>query len=160
MTWERSAEYGVCGRDELATEVAVAAAAKVTATRGALGGESPQVLVVGDVAGITTSSDSVVVLQPLEMRAECLVCGQDKLLEPGEGPAGRRLTEWLLSAGKGVSPRVVTGGLQSETATGDERPGDPGSPEAVVPIYVRPPDADVHIKKMRDPFAANSRSQG
>ena len=32
-------------------------------------------------------------------------------------------------------------------------PGEPGSPEAVVPIYVRAPDADLHIKKMRDPWA-------
>lgn len=31
--------------------------------------------------------------------------------------------------------------------------GDIGSPESVVPVYVRPPDADIHIKKMRDPWA-------
>jgi len=33
------------------------------------------------------------------------------------------------------------------------RPGDPGTPESVAPIYVRSPDADVHIAKMRDPWA-------
>jgi hypothetical protein len=32
-------------------------------------------------------------------------------------------------------------------------PGETGSPEAVVPIYVRAPDADLHIKRMRDPWA-------
>ena len=31
-------------------------------------------------------------------------------------------------------------------------PGSPGTPEAAVPIYVRPPDADLHITKMRDPW--------
>jgi hypothetical protein len=31
--------------------------------------------------------------------------------------------------------------------------GEPGSPEAVKPIYVRSPDADIHITKMRDPWA-------
>lgn len=33
------------------------------------------------------------------------------------------------------------------------RPGDRGTPESVAPIYVRSPDADVHIAKMRDPWA-------
>lgn len=31
-------------------------------------------------------------------------------------------------------------------------PGEPGSPEVVRPIYVRAPDADLHIKKMKDPW--------
>ena len=31
--------------------------------------------------------------------------------------------------------------------------GELGSPEAVKPIYVRSPDADIHITKMRDPWA-------
>ena len=32
--------------------------------------------------------------------------------------------------------------------------GDPGTPEAVRPIYVRAPDADLHITKMKDPWEA------
>lgn len=44
-----------------------------------------------------------------------------------------------------------------ETAEGRERgmprPGRPGSPELVRPIYVRAPDADIHITKMKDPWA-------
>jgi hypothetical protein len=36
------------------------------------------------------------------------------------------------------------------------RLGDAGTPEAVTPIYVRSPDADIHITKMKDPWAATS----
>jgi len=36
---------------------------------------------------------------------------------------------------------------------GTHRPGRAGSPELVRPIYVRAPDADIHITKMKDPWA-------
>ncbi len=36
---------------------------------------------------------------------------------------------------------------------GTPLPGRPGSPELVRPIYVRAPDADIHITKMKDPWA-------
>jgi tRNA threonylcarbamoyladenosine biosynthesis protein TsaB len=41
------------------------------------------------------------------------------------------------------------------------RRGDAGTPEDVRPIYVRSPDADVHITKMKDPWAeGRSRTRG
>ena len=69
--------------------------------------------------------------------AEWLVLGQDLLIEPGEGFEGHRLQRWL---------------------AGVLREGGPAVPEAVKPIYVRSPDADVHITKMRDPWAGSPGS--
>jgi hypothetical protein len=34
--------------------------------------------------------------------------------------------------------------------------GGVGTPESVKPIYVRPPDADIHITKMRDPWGTKA----
>lgn len=41
--------------------------------------------------------------------------------------------------------------VETEGATGGTYP-EWGDPEHVRPIYIRPPDADIHIKKMRDPW--------
>ncbi len=60
--------------------------------------------------------------------------------EPGEVEAG------FLVLGHAVA-------LPEPAAFRKARPGDPGTPESVRPIYVRSPDADVHIAKMRDPWA-------
>jgi hypothetical protein len=65
-------------------------------------------------------------------RADTLVLGQHLLVEPGESPEGNRLQPWLAEV-------LLEGG--------------PAVPEAVKPIYVRSPDADIHITKMRDPWA-------
>jgi hypothetical protein len=75
-----------------------------------------------------------------EIAAEYLVDGQQYLIEPGDLPAGSRLGPWLRSA------------LRGQFAE-EPRPGAPGSPEGVVPLYVRVPDAELHITKMRDPWA-------
>jgi tRNA threonylcarbamoyl adenosine modification protein YeaZ len=61
-----------------------------------------------------------------------LVLGQEALNEPGDGPEGRRLRAWLADA---VSSKAS------------------GAPELVKPIYVRSPDADIHIMKMKDPWS-------
>lgn len=66
------------------------------------------------------------------VRPEWLVLGQEALREPGQNPEGDRLGEWLSVA------------LEQ---------GGPVVPEAVKPVYVRSPDADIHITKMRDPWA-------
>ena len=44
---------------------------------------------------------------------------------------------------------------ESDTGTRRDREAQPaaGAPERVRPIYVRAPDADIHIKKMKDPWA-------
>jgi hypothetical protein len=76
-----------------------------------------------------------------------LVSGQDLLDERGEAIEGRPLDRWLdLALSTGKAPRL-DGGERFYRA------GEPGSPEAVKPIYVRSPDADMHITKMRDPWA-------
>ncbi len=71
-----------------------------------------------------------------EVRAERLVMGQEWLGEPGEAPEGSRLTPWLV-----------------EMLGCGEGGGAWGTPELVKPIYVRSPDADIHITKMKDPWA-------
>jgi hypothetical protein len=77
-----------------------------------------------------------------DVQAERLVVGQELLEEPGEIPQGARLTSWLLQVLRGSGPAG-------------------GAPEAVKPIYVRSPDADLHITKMKDPFAdASGRRAG
>jgi tRNA threonylcarbamoyl adenosine modification protein YeaZ len=76
------------------------------------------------------------VAAPVE--AEYLVIGQRFLAEPRDFAQGSRLTPWLLEA-------LVTGA--------------PVEPESVKPIYVRSPDADVHITKMKDPWAGGSGTQ-
>ena len=66
-----------------------------------------------------------------EVQAERLVVGQRMLTEPGELPQGARLTPWLIEV-------LIAGGR--------------AEPESVKPIYVRTPDADIHITKMKDPW--------
>jgi tRNA threonylcarbamoyl adenosine modification protein YeaZ len=73
-----------------------------------------------------------------EVEAEYLVVGQRFLAEPREFLQGSGLTPWLLEA-------LVT--------------GTPVDPESVRPIYVRSPDADIHITKMKDPWAGGSGTQ-
>ncbi|MCZ7662235.1 MAG: tRNA (adenosine(37)-N6)-threonylcarbamoyltransferase complex dimerization subunit type 1 TsaB [Thermoleophilia bacterium] len=76
-------------------------------------------------------------------RAAALVRGQERLLEPGEGPAGARLLPWLRACWR----------AEGSAARRPPVPGAWGSPESVTPVYVRAPDADIHITKMRDPWA-------
>ena len=128
----RSEPFAVCDRGAL-----VAAVAQVACE--ASGGRT---LFVGDVEGLEAPDRrSDVGFVPLQVRAVYLVAGQSALAEPGEGTEGSRLS----------------GGLRESIArtrrAGSWEPGEPGSPEAVRPIYVRSPDADIHITKMRDPWA-------
>ncbi|NLE11445.1 MAG: tRNA (adenosine(37)-N6)-threonylcarbamoyltransferase complex dimerization subunit type 1 TsaB [Actinobacteria bacterium] len=101
--------------------------------RGALAGiiKEPATVVVEDVELVGALPRGVeVVTAPIA--AERLVFGQGLLIEPGEEPLGTRLTPWLIE-------NLVA--------------GSPAEPELVKPIYVRPPDADTHITKMKDPWA-------
>jgi tRNA threonylcarbamoyl adenosine modification protein YeaZ len=89
---------------------------------------------------------------PIEVRAGALVEGQE-LLGPsvsrgcgcGEGPSGEDFLGPTLLA---VLAGMVTGEKPEAAA-----PGLLGSPECVRPLYIRPPDADLHIQKMKQPFA-------
>ncbi len=129
-SYARSEPFAACDRDALAACLA-----------GPNGwpAPAPRALVVGDVDGL---SGVDMTFLPLDVRAEFLLAGQSLLQEPRELLAGSRLGPWL--------DRV----LARRSAGGQEilRVGDLGSPEAVKPIYVRSPDADIHITKMRDPW--------
>lgn len=82
-----------------------------------------------------------------DVDAAFLVRGQQRLegeeegIESG-GVEGRRLLSWL---------NTVVGQVWPADAAS---PGDLGTPEAVRPLYVRAPDADLHITKMKDPWAS------
>ena len=102
--------------------------------------------------------------------ARVVLVGADALLEKGGGQhraltsiqvldaAHLVLGQELLSGGwqlVAALARACTGvdALESDGTRGVAvRAGEPGSPERVNPIYVRPPDADIHITKMRDPW--------
>ena len=75
----------------------------------------------------------------VEVAAEWLVIGQESLDEPGGGPCGWRVGSWLREALAGNVPVW---------------------PEGVKPIYVRAPDADVHITKMKDPWVRTAGGRG
>lgn len=103
--------------------------------RGALGellaGRASEAAVVGEAADLVLPLPKGVVFIQSEVRATRLVIGQNRLEEPGGGPEGRRLLRWLNEAS---AQKVAS------------------FPEGVKPIYVRSPDADIHITKMRDPW--------
>ncbi len=135
--YARSEPFAACDRDSLAAQLA--------AVSGTSQGES-RALVVGDVGGLSVGGAGVspaIALLAQEVRAERLLAGQSRLGEPGE-VGGARLGPWIeaVLSGRSAAGREICG------------IGEPGSPEAVKPIYVRSPDADIHITKMRDPWAA------
>jgi tRNA threonylcarbamoyl adenosine modification protein YeaZ len=129
LLFVRTGPFAVCDRDALLSTVAPNGAR--TLIVGELGDLGPPV----EQAGISLLS--------LQVRAQHLVLGQRALREPGEGVEGSRLEGWLAG--------VLSHAGASRTAVW--KVGEPGSPEAVKPIYVRSPDADIHITKMRDPWA-------
>ena len=137
----RSAPFAVCDRDAL---------------RSAHRGDGARTLVVGDAGGSSADDGERCRrrrrrrLLPLEVRAERLLVGQERLEEPGDVPQGSRLAPWL-----GGALAAASAG-----ATAACEAGEPGSPEAVKPIYVRSPDADIHITKMRDPWADDGPRSG
>lgn len=130
QTYVRTEPFAVCDRDALVSSLPSGATTHVVGDVGVL--ERPE---GGTVAGDT------VMLQALEVRAEHLVIGQDRLDEPHHDVAGARVVRRLDDI---VGADCPPGGL---------RAGELGSPEGVKPIYVRSPDADIHITKMRDPWA-------
>lgn len=113
-----------------AGELFVCAPAELPAAVAARGGVDH--LFVGEVAGLDPSVE-------LGVRARYLVQGQEFLVEP-ESTGGEGLQPWLLQE------------ISAPASWVEVEPGRVGTPEAVVPIYVRVPDADVHILKMRDPW--------
>jgi len=143
--WARSGSFGVCDRDALGVVLAGPA------------------LIVAEDCGLVSGLPAGTVVMTADVQAEQLVLGQRHLDEPGEAPAGRRCESWLsgmvYGAPAGMACGAPTGRASwgpGEERAGAPRPGDVGTPESVKPIYVRSPDADVHITKMRDPWAADA----
>jgi tRNA threonylcarbamoyl adenosine modification protein YeaZ len=142
----RMEPISVCDRREIVSLVAEMAA-------------DATAVVVGETVSIDGEQAADVTVAPARVHAASLVMGQDLLDEPGCGIEGRRLAPWLTARltespsrpraaqpEDGPFPRGAGGGW-------DPAAGVPGTPEAVRPIYVRAPDADIHITKMKDPWA-------
>jgi tRNA threonylcarbamoyl adenosine modification protein YeaZ len=142
--WTRSAEFAVCDREALGGLVADEIARRLEADGRPDANDFPTVaLVVGEEGVLAGRLPAGVVFRAAGAEAERLVVGQERLDEPGDVLQGARLSPWLvenLAAGRLAPP-----------SSGDA--GAPGTPEAVKPIYVRCPDADIHITKMKDPWA-------
>jgi tRNA threonylcarbamoyl adenosine modification protein YeaZ len=136
----RAEAFGACDRDALPSVVRASGAAALlvgdAAVLEAIGYDPER----GDRRPQGPAGTSFL---PLPVSAAHLLVGQSALSEPGDSAEGYRLGPWLES----VLPGRGEGRGTSAT------PGDPGTPEAVKPIYVRSPDADIHITKMRDPWA-------
>jgi tRNA threonylcarbamoyladenosine biosynthesis protein TsaB len=146
-TYRRTTPFGVCDRAGLGAYVA-ALADTSSGERVLVAGEVEDLPVVGDI-GLGIS------FLPLEVRAERLLVGQGRLSEPAEAGGGFRLWVWM----DDILARRFAPESEARGRTGPHRAGEPGSPESVKPIYVRSPDADIHITKMRDPWAERARDR-
>lgn len=144
--YARTEPFSVCDRAELASLVSRTAPEAIAVVVGetvSVGGED-----IGDATFVTAL-----------VHAAALVIGQDLLDELGGGIEGRRLAPWL-TAWLRESPSQWRGAGAEDGAfpmgakdSWGPTAGEPGTPETVRPIYVRAPDADIHITKMRDPWA-------
>jgi tRNA threonylcarbamoyl adenosine modification protein YeaZ len=142
----RTEPISVCDRGEIVSLVAKTA-------------PDATAVVVGETLSVGDEDVADVTFVPALVRAAALVIGQDLLDEPGAGMEGRRLAPWLTA-------RLTESPSGAQASRPEDRPfpirardgwdheaGTPGTPEAVRPVYVRAPDADVHITKMKDPWA-------
>lgn len=88
-------------------------------------------------------------------RSETVVVGEDRALV-GELPGDVEFfeafvqAEYLVAGQEWLVEGVDTAGSKAKSEA--ETRAVIGSPETVKPIYVRAPDADVHITKMKDPW--------
>jgi len=142
--YTRSAAYGVCDRDSLGVVLDGAGREAMART-----------VVVAEERDVVGDLPAQVAFVAAQVEPETLVAGQGLLEEPGERPQGSRLAPWLLHALGMAESAMPKAASQSRAQA-----GVPGTPEAVTPIYVRPPDADIHILKMRDPFARAGERPG
>jgi tRNA threonylcarbamoyl adenosine modification protein YeaZ len=158
--WERSEDHGVCDRETLPVLLrglgrGGSAGARESGARlresGQAEGRACRILMAGEAKVMPAGLEGDIPglsLRSTTVAAEWLLRGQEKLGEPGLSPAGARLPRYLLEVLLGADDEAGPGETEEPT------PGEVGSPEAVRPIYVRAPDADVHITKMRNPWAA------
>lgn len=97
-------------------------------------------LIVGHVGLLSGAAGTARVAADVE--AAYLVQGQSRI-GASDASEGRRMLVWLSQA-------IATDLRASDCGS----VGEFGTPESVRPTYVRAPDADRHIKKMRDPWQA------
>ncbi len=102
--------------------------------------EGPGIL-VGDLGFLPVEAPADWAAVDCLVHPQFLVIGQEWLEEPVGEAGGVDALAWLGQV------------LADDLRVARLRPGAPGTPESVRPIYVRSPDADVHITKMRDPWA-------
>lgn len=143
--WERQGVIGVCDRADLLTRIHEAFIQEEADPR-----SKGTVCVIGEDRSLVSDLAPNMYFSERPVRAEHLLLGQERLREPGLLPEGDRLQGWLLSEACEAGPEW---GSDSKI----HGVGTPGTPESVKPIYVRSPDADVHITKMRDPWAPRSK---
>ena len=144
LPWTRVGPFAVCDRDELSKRILHE---KGPIIAGPGGGFSA--LLVAEDASLVPCLAAGITLAMHDVRAEFLVQGQERLVEPGALPEGDRLGAWLLGKGSAAVNADAFSGPGGEG-------GGVGTPESVKPIYVRPPDADIHITKMRDPWGTKA----
>ncbi|MCL5734840.1 MAG: tRNA (adenosine(37)-N6)-threonylcarbamoyltransferase complex dimerization subunit type 1 TsaB [Actinobacteria bacterium] len=132
--WTRAAPFGVCSPADLGSRIMHEAA----------GTDSLSAVIVGERRTLAGDLPPAVRFVAEEASAEYLVRGQWRLVEPGLLPEGDRVDGWLLEE-LGLA-------REGGSVSGAMSPGEVGTPEAVKPVYVRSPDADIHITKMRDPW--------
>ena len=142
--WIRTADFGVCDRNALGAVIEALRDDRLTAEGcNGQGARAETALLVGESGWVTGELPAGVVFGSIDLEAEWLIRGQDLLEEPGRLPKGTRLSPWL--------EQVFTEGRAADFSQG--LVGGPGAPESVTPEYVRCPDADVQITKMKDPWA-------
>ncbi len=144
VRWVRSAPFAVCDREILGSLVT-----------GAPSQANRQVVITGEKSELVGDLPAGLVFSVALLESERLVLGQQRLEEPGEYPEGWRLGPWLVRALDQTNRE--RSGLTGPKGAGV---GDVGTPETVKPIYVRCPDADVHITKMKDPWAVTGGRGG
>lgn len=149
-SWVREQPYAACDRTEIGAVLGALASglpAEPAAGSAPNHGQPGQLLLVGE-PGLLPDHEAISLsggeYRQTHVAAEWLVKGQDRLEEPGDSLGGRRLHVFL--AEMEVNGERVTAEMTAKD------PGEVGTPESVKPIYVRSPDADVHITKMRDPW--------
>ena len=91
---------------------------------------------------------------PVTVDATYLLRGQSHLREPVGTAGGVDLTSWLADRLRSHAGDRTVRAVDAGSFPGAIEAGAPGSPEAVRPLYVRMPDADVHITRMKDPWAS------
>jgi tRNA threonylcarbamoyl adenosine modification protein YeaZ len=138
--WLRRRPLAVCDRVSLGERVTEELRGDPSGLCGA------SILVVGEDEALASGLEADMRFAAMSAQAQYLVLGQSLLQEPDEMPEGGRFDAWLRD-------ELAWAGLDRE-GRGARDVGRLGTPETVKPIYVRSPDADIHITKMRDPFAA------